>query len=135
MEGAITLNNYEAKIARIEEAMPNPVIEYVQNFSDTKNVMQMEALGDNEVAMAFAGALTRKFENNQKAIVKEHQEHQEEVKVYTAELVFGGMDKVNTEEKKVYLDALVKKEIPKAKENVFNQCIEEENRLISRMGK
>ena len=50
------------------------------------------------------------------------------------ERVFGGIDKVTTEEKRSYIKALVSKAIPEEKKNVFNQCLEEENKLISKMG-
>ena len=91
-------------------------------------------LDDSKAASAFLSGLQAKFDlNKKKSEEKKATQFNRLRQDKIRELDMVGQ-KISKEKMKE-LNAEIAKEIPKEERNVFNQCIEEESRLISSMGK
>ena len=77
-------------------------------------------MDQNFAAMALSENLQKRIQAHQDSTLSKQSEESSCKEQQLSEELFGGLDKVNTKEKRSYLDALVKKNFPDSKKNVFN---------------
>ena len=119
--------------------MEDPVKSYVKKFAETKNVLIQKMsmsldLDESEAATGFLQGLQAKFELNKKKSEEKKSKEIDKIREHKIKEL-DMLGKKLSKERMNHINAQIAKEIPKEERNVFNQCIEEESRLISSMGK